>query len=215
MSDVSTDRSNRRGPAARPAQSGRAERRVAVERGLGLFSRMALTGLVVGLLSLPVLTALPAAAAGANHLRRHVEGREDGTRELLRGFRAAVRDLWWVGLAATALLALLTLDALLALGGSLPGGRPVLVISVALAAAVLVVGLRVAGAWRPGLSGVAAVRTGARRAGGDVSGDLLVVVAAGVCAGLVWMLPVMVVLVPGLLALALTSVERRAARAAA
>ena len=46
-----------------------------------LFGETMLAGLVVALCSLPVVTAVPAIAAGARHLRRHNEGYSDRDRK--------------------------------------------------------------------------------------------------------------------------------------
>ncbi|MBK5249763.1 MAG: hypothetical protein JJE50_10115, partial [Actinomycetales bacterium] len=55
----------------------------------------------------------------------------------------------------------------------------------------------------------AALREAARRSVADPAGSVLVLVAVGLCAVLIWMLNVLVVIVPGLLVLAVLSVEHR------
>lgn len=188
--------------------------RKAPERGrrVALFSEVLLAGALAAVLSLGVVTALPAGAAAVTHLRRHVDGRSDAVSDLLADFRAACRDLWRVAVVGLTGFALLGLDAVEASSGALPGGRTVLVVLALLSVALLVVLLRTAGCWQAGSGGLPAVRTAARRAAGDLVGDVLLLAAVGVCAVLVWMLPPLVVVAPGLLALAVAGVEERNGR---
>jgi hypothetical protein len=184
------------------------------ERGsrVALFSEVVLVGALAALLSLGVVTALPAGAAAVAHLRRHVDGRSDTVGDLLADFRAAWRDLWLVAVLGLTGFALLGLDAVEASSGALPGGPTVLVVLGLLSVALLVVLLRTAGCWQAGSGGLPAVRTAARRATGDPVGDVLLLAAVGVCAVLMWMLPPLVVVAPGLLALAVAGVEQRNGR---
>jgi hypothetical protein len=151
------------------------------ERGsrVALFSEVVLVGALAALLSLGVVTALPAGAAAVAHLRRHVDGRSDTVGDLLADFRAAWRDLWLVAVLGLTGFALLGLDAVEASSGALPGGPTVLVVLGLLSVALLVV---------------------------------LLLAAVGVCAVLMWMLPPLVVVAPGLLALAVAGVEQRNGR---
>ncbi|WP_240675585.1 hypothetical protein [Cellulomonas endophytica] len=189
------------------------ERRALLGGGaFGLFSEALVVGLGVSVLSLPVVTVLPAMAAGAAHVRRHLDARPDGIGDLLRDARAAVRGVWPVALGATALLALLWLDLRLAATGLLPGGPAVLLVSALAGAALLVVLLRAAAGWREGARWPDVVRAAARRSRADLGGSALVVLALALCATFTWMLAPLAVLVPGLLSLAVVAVEHRADR---
>ena len=176
----------------------------------GLFSESLVVGLGVSLLSLPVVTALPAMAAGVAHLRRHLEGRSDTVADLWAEFRAACRGVWVVSVASVLLLFVLLFNLQVAGTGALPGGTGVRVFSAVMAVTLLVVLLRAAAGWTAGASWKDVLRDAGRRTGDDLTGSFLLVVALGLCAVIVWMLAPLAVLVPGLLSLAVVAVERRA-----
>ncbi|MFC8192525.1 hypothetical protein ACFUMH_12795 [Cellulomonas sp. NPDC057328] len=188
------------------------ERRAAFGGGrFGLLSEVLVVGLGVSVLSLPVVTVLPALAAGAAHVRRHLTGETDRVVDLWHEFVAALRGVWPYALASLALLVLLWFNTAVAGTGLLPGGTGVLVLSLAVAAMLAVVLLRAAGGWRRGASWRQVMRDAGARAGDDLAGSGLLVVAMGLCGVIVWMLAPLAVLVPGLLALAVVAVEHRAA----
>ncbi len=204
MTDVPDDDPRRTDPTA-------PERRATFGGGrFGLFSEVLVVGLGVSVLSLPVVTVLPALAAGAAHVRRHLSGETDRVVDLWHEFVAALRGAWPYALASLALLVLLWFNTAVAGTGQLPGGTGVLVLSLAVAAMLAVVLLRAAGGWRRGASWRQVMRDAGARAGDDLVGSGLLVVAMGLCGVIVWMLPPLAVLVPGLLALAVVAVEHRA-----
>ncbi|WP_345216911.1 hypothetical protein [Georgenia halophila] len=174
-----------------------------------LFGEMLLTGAVLAVVSLPVVTAVPALAGGGLHLRRHLEGLDDSTGELLRHIARALRELWPVGVAVPALLLLLGFDWWLVSTGALPGGTAVGVVVAVVTAAICVVTLRFVGGWLPGAAAGRAIREAARRCTADVAGSVLLIAAVGVAVTVVWMLRPMLLVVPGLLALAAVAVENR------
>lgn len=175
-------------------------------------SQMLTVGLVVCALSLPLVTALPALAAGVHHLDEHLRAGRDGWGDLLRRSWDAVRTGWWLGLAATALVGLLAVNVSAGLHDLVPGGRLVAVTSGALLAGVVLVAARTAALWCPGTpraGWVALVRTAARVSVTDPVGSVFVLLGVGVSAVVVWMLPPLVVITPGMLAVALLAAERR------
>lgn len=178
-------------------------------RGIGAFGEMLVVGLAVTALSLPVVTAAPALAAGVRHLEAHLDDRPDSVRGLLSLAWEAIRTGWLFGLASAAVLGLLLLNVALGLQGLVPGGGALALVSGALAAAVAVVVCRTAALWRPGSRWPALVREGGSLTVGDPVGSLLVL--AGLAVGLVvaWMLPPLIVIAPGLTAVALVGAERR------
>lgn len=210
------DRSAGRGPSGSSGR-GRAPGTTPWD-ALGLLTEVVVVGVVVAVLTVPLVTALPAAAAGAEHLRAHTRGERDDLRALLALVRRACRRPWGVPVAAGALLAVLAVDGSVVL---LSGGTPPVPALVALAAGalLLVVLLRTAAGWTPdGTPAPGAprahwgrlAREAAERAVDDVSGSGLLLLALGLAGVLVWMLPVLLLLVGGLLVLAAVSVEQRA-----
>lgn len=179
-----------------------------------LLAEVLLSGAVLAVASIPLVTAVPALAAGAGHLRAHLAGGTDSIGGLLRRLVAALRGLWVVGLAVPALLLVLAFDAWLAATGVLPGGPVVTGVCAAVATATLVLPLRLAGTWRHGSGVRAAVIEAARVSLRDPVGTLLLMAAVGVVAVVVWMLVPLVLIAPGLLALAAVGVEERRARLA-
>lgn len=177
-----------------------------------LFSETLLTGVVLFVLCLPLVTILPALAAGVAHLRRHLEGRPDTLGRLWADYLTAIRTGGWlVTLSVLALLGLLGFNISLALSGALPGGQVVAVATAVLALVVVVVALRAASRW-PGLGQWApALTRSAHLLRADPTGAVLVTSAVGLCAVMVWMLLPLLFLVPGLLALALMAVDHRPA----
>ncbi|KQS99033.1 hypothetical protein ASG23_14055 [Cellulomonas sp. Leaf395] len=177
----------------------------------GLFSEALLVGLGVSVLSLPIITAVPALAAGVSHVRRHLDGRPDTIAALWEDFRSACRGVWLVSIGMPVLLLVLLFNLQLIGAGGMPGGTGVRIATVFLVAVLLVVVLRSAAGWSPGARWGTVVQTAAKRAGDDLMGTFLLVVALGLCAVMMWMLAPIAVIVPGLLSLAVVAVEHRAA----
>lgn len=174
-----------------------------------LFGEVLLVGAIVLVLSLPVVTAVPVLAVGVRHLRRFLVGETDSLRSLLRDLPPAMRDLWPLGPLTPVALVLLAYNVWFARTGLQPGGQAVGVVNVVLAAGVVVVALRVAGAWIPGQHWWRSVRVAARCARLDLTGSVLLVAAVVMCGVLVWMLTPLMLIVGGLLALAVLAVEQR------
>ena len=174
-----------------------------------LFGEVLLVGVVVAVLSLPVVTVVPVLAVAVRHLRRHLVGEPDSVGRMLRDLPAAMRDQWPLGLATPAALAVLAYNVWFAMSGARPGGPGSGVVSAVVAIAVGVVVLRVVGAWIPGQHLWRSVRAAARCARFDLGGSALLVAAVVMCGALVWMLAPLVLAVGGLLALAVLAVEHR------
>ncbi|WP_329114470.1 hypothetical protein [Streptomyces sp. NBC_01465] len=163
-----------------------------------------LTGVWLTLAALPLLTLLPAFAAGCAHLRRHLDSEPSGWGEFVADVREATRSglrfslLWWAGIAV------LVFDWRVAGSGLLPGGPLLIAVSVVGLLALAVAGLRTAAAWRPG-GRWALVRTA------DVGGSLLLVGGFVAVAATAWQIPPLAVPAVGCLAAAAVALERRAA----
>ena len=176
---------------------------------MAAFGEMLVVGLVVVALSLPVITFVPALAAGVRHLENHLAGERDTVRDLFSLGWRAIRSGWVFGLASTAVIGLLLMNVALSLQGVVPGGTMFALLSGALALGVLVVVCRVTALWKPGLRWSEQWRNGRVVAANDPVGSVLVVVGIGVAATVVWMLPPLIVIAPGLIVGALVAAERR------
>lgn len=179
-----------------------------------LFGETLLVGVVVTAASVPGITALPALAAGVNHLRRHVADEAGGFGRAASDARAAWRDLWPVAVLLPLGLALLLLNVVLAWSQAVPGSGPIGLLSGLLAALVVVGAVRVAGSWRPGVSWREEVSRAGRETLRDPGGScvLLVAVAGGLL--LAWAVPALSVVVAGLVVLAALAVASRTEPAA-
>lgn len=174
-----------------------------------LFGEVLLVGVIISVLSVPVVTVVPALAVGVRHLRRHLAGEADSTRRLLHDLPPAVRDLWQLGLLTPLALALFGYNIWLGRTDLAPGGRVVGAVSAVVGVMVVVVVLRVAGTWEPGRHWRPAVSAAGRRARRDLAGSFLLIAAVVMCGVLVWMLAPLVLVVGGLLAFAMLAVEYR------
>src|SRR5438093_7227310 len=115
-----------------------------------LFSETILAGVIVLALSLPLVTAPAAYAAGVAHLERHLTGRDDSLRSLWVTFRRALPGSWKAGTTTAADAVVVVLNLLLATVGQLPGRGLVLPATLVLGAAGAVLLLRTAANWGTG-----------------------------------------------------------------
>ncbi len=175
-----------------------------------LFAECLLTGVWMVLAALPVITLLPAFAAGCAHLRRHLDGERSTWRDFLTGLREATRSGWRFSLLWWAALALLAFDLRVARTGVLPGGPALIAVSVAGLLAVLVLGLRTATLRRPGTAWPIAARTAARQGlAADPGGSLLLIGGLAVLAVAAWQMLPLIAPAAGALAGCAVAVERR------
>ncbi|GAA3888903.1 hypothetical protein [Streptomyces sedi] len=201
--------------AAGPCGRGRSERsgeRRERAGGLALFGEVVIVGAVVAVLAVPLVTLLPALAAGVAHLRRQLTGHSVRMADLLRDFATAWGELWRLSLAALGAALVLLWNVSLAQAGLVPGAGGLRVLTWALLLAWAVLLLRVAARWRPGAErGAALLRLSAEEAPRDPGGSALLAAGVLLCGTFVWMLPPLLLLAGGLLALASLGVETRAA----
>ncbi|WP_245701276.1 hypothetical protein [Sanguibacter gelidistatuariae] len=179
-----------------------------------LFSEVLLTGVYVMVLSLAVVTALPAVTAGVGHLRRHLRGERDGVAELWEDFKAACSGVWVVAVGSIVAFCLVGLNLWAVSTEALPGGAVVGVVSAGLGVTLSVGLLRAASVWTPGDRWFSLVRRGVREIGADPAGSAMLFAAVVMCVVLVWMLKPLVMIVGGLVAFAVVGVEFRTARPA-
>jgi uncharacterized membrane protein YesL len=177
-------------------------RRTQWRTGLGDFSDCLLTGLLVALASVPVLTAAPALAAGCRAVdrARHGIGRPLWT-TFWADFRQVARGGVTFGGLGLLVVVLFAVD--LEVVRSMPGAGvlgPALGVLAAVAAVVALRTCEVVAAGEPSWrrAAVSAVRETVAAPGSA----LLLAGAAGLAVVLVWMLPILALLVAGPLALA-------------
>ncbi|MCU1436784.1 MAG: Poxvirus protein [Pseudarthrobacter sp.] len=191
-----------------------------------LFSETLLAGLLVLVLSVPLVTIPAAYAAGIAHLERHLSGRDDSVRSLWTTFRAALPGSWKLGITTAGAAVVIVLNLLLATVGQLPGSAVVLPATLVLAVAGAILLLRTAAAWPdgsgsdvPGGGSAApgawhsAIATAKALTLHDWTGSLLLAAALFASVVFVWMLAALFVVVPGTLILAAAAVKMRSARA--
>ncbi|MGN6442017.1 MAG: Poxvirus protein I5 [Arthrobacter sp.] len=184
-----------------------------------LFSETLLAGVLVLVLSLPLVTIPAAYAAGTAHLERHLNGRDDSVRGLWGLFKAALPGSWKLGITTAAAAVVIVLNLLLAWVGQLPGRGLVLPATLILAAGAAIVLLRTTSAWSD-FTGSAtgkdtwrqALEAGQAAALRDWTGSLLLAAALFCAVVFVWMLAALFVVVPGTLILAAAAVKLRSSR---
>ncbi|NUT46483.1 MAG: hypothetical protein HOV94_04050 [Saccharothrix sp.] len=177
-----------------------------------LFGECLTAGVLVLLAALPVVTLVPALAAGCAHIKAHVDGETTTLRAFFArvraGLRGGVRGGWAVSVAVVAGFAVLAVDVVF-LRTRVAGGGFVAVVCAVAGVGLAVVVLRAAALWAPGASWVALLRAAAGRAAGDFGGSMLVVMALGVLAVVTWQLPPLVVPMVGCVLMAVVAVDRR------
>ena len=196
----------------RPARRLRWGQQGAVPGSFGkfaFFAEVMLTGLYVAVLSIPVVTALPALTAGVRHLRRFVAGEADSVSMVWADARAACSGVWFVALGSLAGLFLVVLNLWASSTGALPGGALVGLVSAAFGVALLVGLLRAAGEWEPGARWTTLVASGIRGIAADAQGSALLLSGVLMAGVFVWMLKPLALVVGGLVALAVMSVGHR------
>jgi hypothetical protein len=138
-----------------------------------LAADLALLGIIVTVLSLPLLTAGAAVGVGSHAVHLLItENRWPSFAECRRAFRARLVPGLWAGPAAAVVVGLILVDAAALRRGVVPGGPVVLI--VVLAAAALVVGYGALVAVRAG----AATRGAARAAWSIATARPVTLVAA-------------------------------------
>ena len=211
-----TDRAARRaalsGSGPTHDDSAAAARFPGAKSAFGLLGEVLLIGIMMAIVSLPVITIPVALAAGVRHLRRYLRADDSALVWFWRDARDSLLGGIGIGAASAVIAAVLALDIDLAATGVLPGGPVVAVVGwVGLAALVLALFLA-AGRWSPKVGWLGALKgvPGAVRA--DPAGAAYLV-ATGVFAGVVtWQLAPLVIPALGCIALAIVAVPERPRR---
>lgn len=184
--------------------------------GFALLAEILLIGAMTIIAALGVVTAFGALAAGCVSLREYVENdRAPSPRRYLSLLRSASTGA--IPLLAVPVWSAVVVADLLAWKAGMPGGPVLGPAALVLCLAAAVVGLRAAARWRPDPGDVrqparwsALLRAAADETGSDWRGSLLIAAALATCVALSFEVPVLIVILPGLLAFAAVAVHRRA-----
>ncbi len=177
-----------------------------------LFGEVLLTGLLITLVGLLVITLPAGLAAGIRHLRRFVAAEQSSMAQFWSDVRRAILPGAVVGLVATVAAIILILDIRLAGSGALPGGGVIAVVGWVGLVALGVAVVAAAGLWSPELGWRAAVRSVPAVIRADLRGALFLVAAVGFVGVVTWMLPPLFVAAIGCTALAVVAIPTRQRR---
>lgn len=173
------------------------------------FGQMLLVGLGVTLFALPLVTLLPAVAAGARHLENEVAGRADQSNGFFKLTWQAIRGGWLYGAVTTTVLLLLACNIVFAAQNVVPGGRVLIFASGASGVAVLLLVCRAASIWLPEEPWQALFRKARILTFDDPVGTGYILAGVLGTATVVWMFPPLVVIAPGILVISLVACERQ------
>lgn len=173
-----------------------------------LFGECLTAGLLVLLTALPVVTLLPALAAGCAHIKAHVDGETTSVRAFFERVRAALPGGWGVSIAVVVGFAVLVVDVVF-LRTRVVGGGLVAVVCAVAAVGLAVVVLRAAALWTPDSHWPSVMRAAGRRAVGDFAGSLLLVMSLAVLLVVTWQLPPLLLPMAGCVLMAAVAVDRR------
>ncbi|MCS5716257.1 DUF624 domain-containing protein [Herbiconiux sp. CPCC 205716] len=217
-----TDRQLRQGDRAarRAAESGSGPLRddAPPARFPGARNRFALlgevltVGILVTLVSLPIVTLPAALVAGAGHMRRFLRAEESTFGTAWSEFRAALLGGVLVALGAAALVLVLVLDIDLANSGALPGGPLVGLVGWVGLAGVALVLLTASGRWSTDAGWRAALTAVPSALRGDPAGAGYTVATAAFAVVVTWQLLPLAVPALGCVVLALVAIPERPRR---
>lgn len=179
----------------------------------GLLGEVLLVGILVALVSLPVVTLPAGLAAGTRHLRRFLRAEDSSLEWFWRDVRAALLGGIGVGVASVVIAAVLALDIDLASTGVLPGGPVVAFVGWAGLAALVLALFVAAGRWSPELGWLGALRAVPRALRDDPAGAGYLVATAAFAVIVTWQLIPLVIAALGCVALAIVAVPERPRRA--
>jgi len=174
-----------------------------------LFGEVLLSGIIVVVLSIPIVTIPLAIAVGKRHLMRFL--RAEGSQlslvagDMREGFIGGVG----IGCAWLAATGILLMDLLLVASGALPGGVAVGGIAAVLLAVLTVLTLWVSAAWTPVLGWRAAVRLGFASLRTDLIGSAYLLVGAALVVLFTWMLPPLIIPALGCVCFAVAAISAR------
>ncbi|MRX42255.1 hypothetical protein [Agromyces kandeliae] len=196
-----------------PVRSGAAPARFpGATSAFGLLGEVLLVGVLVALVSIPLVTLPAALAAGVRHLRRYLLAEGSRLGEFWADLRSGLLGGIGVGAASVVLALVLLLDIDLANSGALPGGPIVAAVGWAGLVALALALFTAAGLWTPKLGWLGALRAVPRAIAGDAVGAGYLVASAGFAAVVTWQLFPLIVPALGCVALAIVAVPERPRR---
>jgi hypothetical protein len=177
-----------------------------------LLGEVLLVGLLVTLVSLPLVTFPAGLAAGIRHLRRYIAADGSPISAAWRDFVKALPGGLVVGIVSVVLTAILLLDVDLANSGLLPGGAAVALVGWGGLALVCVSLLIATGDWSPERGWKPAIHGIPRALAGDIPGTLYLAATAAFVVVVTWALPPLLIPALGCAALAVIAIPARARR---
>ena len=177
-----------------------------------LFGEVLLTGLLIAVGGVLLVTLPAALAAGIRHLRRYLNAEASPQRRFWQDYLKALPAGLIIGAAGLSIVLLLVLDINLAGSGDLPGGIAIAAVGwVGLAAAAVTL-LAAAGAWSPGTGWRPALRGVPAALVADLTGVLFLVATAIFVCVVTWVLLPLVIPALGCAALAVVAIPARRRR---
>ena len=177
-----------------------------------LFGEVLLTGLLITVGGILLVTLPAALAAGIHHLRRYLNAEASPQRQFWRDYLKALPGGLVIGVTGLLLVLVLILDIDLAGSGALPGGLAVAAVGWIGLAAVALTLLAAAGAWTPGAGWRAALRGVPASLSADVAGMLFLLATAVFVCVVTWVLVPLVIPALGCAALAVVAIPARRRR---
>jgi hypothetical protein len=180
-----------------------------------LFGEVLFIGVIVALLSLPLVTLPLAVAVGSRHLRLFLEARKAGIRSLLTEFGRGLLSSLPIGLGAVAVTVALLVYLALAGDRVIPFAEAVTVIAWLGFAVLAVAVLTAARLWSPELGWRAAFRAVPAAVRADLGGSAYLLASAALVVVVTWQLFPLVIPGLGCLVLALVAIPERPRRGVA
>jgi hypothetical protein len=196
-----------------PTQLTRTARFPGAAGTFALLGEVLVTGVLVALCALPLVTLPAAMAAGVRHLDRYLHARDSRIALFLHDLRTSVRrGGLLLGFATVLAVGALLLQIAVVPTLGMPGADVFVIVAAALILAVLVLVAAASAAWAPTRGWRHAITAGSARLVADPVGALLIAVAVGLTALAGWQLPPLLVPAVGCLCFALVVVRSRRRR---
>jgi hypothetical protein len=184
----------------------------AAKNGFALFGEVLLVGLLMIVVSLPVVTLPIALAAGSRHLRRFLAAEDSRITLLWKDVKAGLLGAIGIGTASAVLVLVLLLDIDMASSGFLPGGPVVMAMGYAGLGLLAVVMFTMASLWTPGSTWRAVLCAVPAELRADPAGAAYLLATAVFAVVVTWQLAPLIVPALGCIAFAIVAVPERPRR---